>query len=75
MLDLLRGGGAGSPGAVAQQFVILVDHLGQLAAGISIFEAGSQIPSVEVPVDFGHLVGIGILYGVLSPERLHFSNN
>ena len=60
VLDQLRGRSPGSPGAVAQQFGVLGHDHGQLVAGIGLSKLGGQIPGVEVAVDLGHLVGVGI---------------
>ena len=45
----------------------MAEHIGvlghdhrQLVAGVGLFEAGSQIPGIEVAIDLGHLVGIGV---------------
>ena len=60
MLDQLRGVGPGRPRAVAQQFGVLGHDHGQLVAGIGLLEALGQVPGVEVAVDLGHLVGVGV---------------
>ena len=60
LLDQLRCRGPGRPGAVTEYIGILGDDHGQLVAGIGLLEAGSQIPGVEVAVDFGDLVGVGV---------------
>ena len=55
------GIGFGGPGAVAQHFGVLGNDHGQLVAGIGSLEALGEIPGVEVAVDLGHLVRVGIL--------------
>jgi hypothetical protein len=54
---------------VTQQFSVLGHDNGQLVAGISALKALGQIPGVEVAVDLGHLVGVGIF-----PPQLHDGN-
>ena len=60
MVDQLLAGGPCGPGAVAEYIRILGDDHGQLIAGGGLLEAGCQIPGVEVAIDLGHLVGVGV---------------
>ena len=50
-----------SPGGIAQHFSILCHNDCQLLARIGLLETLGQIPGVEVAVDLGHLVAVGIL--------------
>ena len=60
MFYQLRSVGLGSPGALAQSLGVLGNDHGQLKAGISALETLGQVPGVEVAVDLGHLVGVGV---------------